>query len=110
MPSFLAYQSGQYKPLDEVSIALNDAGFVYGATVTDQCRTYRQKPFRLEEHVRRFRRSCELCRVTQLYSDEALTEIIERLIAENSKHVGSEIEWSIIWLATPGLVGSFLGE
>jgi branched-chain amino acid aminotransferase len=110
MPSFLAYQSGQYKPLEEISIALNDAGFVYGATVTDQCRTYRQKPFRLTEHLQRFRRSCELCKVTHRCSDEELRGIIEKLLIENSKHVSPQTEWVVVWLATPGKIGSFLGQ
>jgi branched-subunit amino acid aminotransferase/4-amino-4-deoxychorismate lyase len=110
MASFLAYQSGQYKALEEVSIALNDAGFVFGVTVTDQCRTHRQQPFRLSEHLQRFRRSCELCQVTHPWSHEELRNIIEVLVDKNSQLAARGTEWSVIWLATPGAIGAFLGE
>jgi branched-chain amino acid aminotransferase len=110
MASLLAYQSCQFKPLDEVSIALNDAGFVYGATATDQCRTYHQKPFCLPEHLLRFRQSCEVSQIPLAQSDAELAAIIETLLARNSQSVPAQTEWSIIWLAMPGLVGSFLGQ
>ena len=63
MTSPLAYQNGQFVPAAQLSIPVHDAGFVWGATVTDRARTFNGRPFRLEEHLRRFRKSCTSARV-----------------------------------------------
>jgi branched-chain amino acid aminotransferase len=106
----LAYHAGQFKSLESVTISLADAGFVYGATATDQCRTYRQVPFRLEEHLQRFRRSCEMCRISQPVRDEKLRDVTLELLETNRDRSRAEVEWTVVFLATPGEIGSFLGQ
>ena len=59
----IAYLNGRFLTLTEAHLTLHDAGFVWGATVTDLCRTFRSQPYRLADHLRRFRRSCELAYV-----------------------------------------------
>ena len=108
--SYWAYQVDQFLPLDQVSIALNDVGFVMGVTVTDQCRTYGQKPFRLPEHIERFFRSCSLCGVHCPVNEAELSQVINDLLQRNLPLAEPLAEWSIIWFATPGNVGSFLGQ
>lgn len=108
--SFIAYQSGRYSSLDEVRIALNDAGFAFGVTVTDQCRTYGQKPFRLQDHLDRFQQSCQLCDVACPATSGEIQAIIEELLKRNVPLAPANTEWTIVWLATPGLIGSFLGQ
>jgi branched-chain amino acid aminotransferase len=110
MKPYWAYHDGAFKPLDQVSIALNDVGFVMGVTVTDQCRTYGQQPFRLDDHVRRFYRSCELCGVACSVKAEELERIIGEVLRRNVSLESPATEWSIVWFATPGIVGSFLGQ
>lgn len=108
--SYWAYHSNAFVPLDQVNIPLNDMGFVMGVTVTDQCRTYRQKPFRLHDHLQRFVRSCQLCGVHCPETLPALEQIIGEVLTRNVALVSPTTEWSIVWLATPGQVGSFLGQ
>ncbi|MFT3879539.1 MAG: aminotransferase class IV [Gemmatales bacterium] len=110
MKPYWAYHDGAFKPLDQVSIALNDVGFVMGVTVTDQCRTYGQQPFRLDDHVRRFYRSCELCGVACPVQRSELERIIGEVLWRNVPLELPGVEWSIVWFATPGVVGSFLGQ
>src|SRR5205823_138463 len=93
----IAYQSGQFIAATQLSLSVHDAGFVWGATVTDRARTFNGKLFRLDEHLRRFRASCELARVPLNHSNEQLATISERLVAEAGGG-----EQSIIWIATPG--------
>ena len=107
---YLAWDNGTVRPLDQVSIALNDVGFVMGVTVTDQCRTYGQKPFRLPEHIKRFFRSCSLCGVHCPVNENELLQIINDLLQRNLPLAEPLTEWSIVWFATPGNVGSFLGQ
>src|SRR5262245_35708648 len=58
-----AYLNGHFVGFGDLAIPVSDAGFVFGATVTDLVRTFRGRPFRLEEHIARFRKSCERCRI-----------------------------------------------
>lgn len=98
----IAYFHGQFIDEAKVSIAIDDPGFLWGATVTDRVRTYDRKLFRLSEHLDRFRRSCELCRIPQPLSNATLTEIAEELIAVNSKQASPGDEQVLILFATPG--------
>ncbi len=110
MPEPLAYLHGRFLPQGEARLALNDAGFVSGATVTDLVRTFAHRPFRLPDHLRRFRRSCELARVPQPLADEELTDIAERLVSHNAGLLRPEQDLALVLFATPGPVGYYLGQ
>lgn len=99
----LAYQSGQFIPGSQLSISVEDAGFVWGATVTDRLRTFGGRLFRLEEHLQRFRKSCTNARVRLIETGAQLTAISERLVDANR----GEGELSVVWLATPGPIAGF---
>src|SRR5262245_13986281 len=99
----LAYQNGQFVPAAQLSIPVHDAGFVWGATATDRVRTFNGRLFRLEEHLRRFRKSCVSARIPLVESDLQLTAVSERLVDANR----GDWELSVVWLATPGLLASF---
>jgi branched-chain amino acid aminotransferase len=100
MPSPLAYINGRFVPIETVSLPLDDAGFVWGATVSDRLRTFDGHLFALDAHLRRFRQSCELARVPQPISNAQLGRISERLVRENRQ----DGELTAVWLATPGPV------
>jgi branched-chain amino acid aminotransferase len=100
MSSPLAYYNGRFVPVGAVSISLDDAGFVWGATVTDRLRTFNGRLFALDAHLRRFRQSCDLARVPQPVPNAQLGRISERLVREN-RQPG---ELSAVWIATPGPV------
>jgi branched-chain amino acid aminotransferase len=95
-----AYFNGQFLPVDDVALALDDAGVVWGALVTDRLRTFDGRLFALDAHLRRFRQSCELARVPQAVSDARLGRVTEQLVRDN--RAGGEV--SAVWLATPGAV------
>lgn len=104
----LAYLNGHFLPQGEACLPLHDAGFVWGATVTDLCRTFRQRLFRLADHLRRFQQSCRLARVPQLLADEELTALAERLLAHNSPLSPGQ-ELALVLFATPGGIGYYAG-
>src|SRR5260370_38431276 len=83
-PPPLVYLNGRFLPQSEAHPTLHDARFVWGATVTDLCRTFAGRPFRLADHLRRFRRSCEIACVPMTASDDELTTVAERLVAHNA--------------------------
>ena len=92
------YVNGRYCPTAEIALPILDPGFLWGAVITDRLRTFNHRLFRLDDHLRRFRQSCELARVPQPRSDAELADISERLVAES--WTGQDM--GIVWLATPG--------
>lgn len=107
---YWAYQANEFKPLHDVKIAIHDIGFMMGVTVTDQCRTYRQQLFRLEDHLERFARSCELCSVRIPPRDNSLRNCIHEVLNRNLRESNDVAEWSVVWLLTPGKLESFYGK
>ncbi len=106
----LAFLNGHFLPQSQAALPFHDAGFIFGATVTDLCRTFRHQLFRLEDHLRRFRQSCRLARVPQPRTDGELAEIAERLVDHNAKLLKPEGDVALVMFATPGDVGYYLGK
>jgi branched-subunit amino acid aminotransferase/4-amino-4-deoxychorismate lyase len=102
----VAYINGRFVPMQALTVPVSDAGFVFGATVTDLVRTFRHRLFRLDDHLARFRRSCESCRVPLLINDAELREAAERLV-DNAMETG---ELALVLLATPGPIGHYAGS
>ena len=103
-PVPISYLNGHFLPASEAALPLSDAGFVWGATVTDRLRTFRQKLFRLDDHLKRFRSSCELAFIPQPRTDAELAAIASELIEANAKLLPSDTELSLVVFATPGSV------
>jgi branched-chain amino acid aminotransferase len=106
----LAYLNSAYLSQSHATLSLHDAGFVMGATVTDLCRTFRHCCFRLADHLTRFRQSCDRAEIPQPRTDEELTAIAEELIAHNSRLILPEADLALVFFATPGPIGYYLGE
>jgi branched-subunit amino acid aminotransferase/4-amino-4-deoxychorismate lyase len=106
----LALLNGEFLPQAEATLALNDAGFVFGAAVTDLCRTFRHQPYRWSEHLTRFRRSCLYTHIHPPFSDDDITRWALYLVGHNADLLGAGQELALVLFATPGPVGYYLGE
>jgi branched-chain amino acid aminotransferase len=102
----IALLNGRLMPQSQATLALNDAGFVFGATVTDLCRTFRQVLYRWPEHLARFRQSGRATCIDAPYSDEQITDWANQLVTHNA--AGREL--ILVLFATPGPIGYYLGE
>ncbi len=58
----LAYINGDWVPHSEAKISIFDSAVMLGDCVTESTRTFKQVPFRLEDHVRRLYDSMKVCR------------------------------------------------
>src|SRR5205823_488592 len=96
MTEALAWLGGAFVPQTEARLPLHDAGFVWGATVTDLLRTFVRRPYRLADHLARFRRSCALACVPQPYSDDDLAAVVARLVAHNAGPVGPDGDLAVV--------------
>ena len=55
----IACVNGRFGPLAEAVVSIEDRGFQFGDGVYEVIRTYRGKPFALDEHLARFERSAQ---------------------------------------------------
>jgi branched-subunit amino acid aminotransferase/4-amino-4-deoxychorismate lyase len=109
MPEPLAYLNGRFLPASEAHLPLHDAGFIFGATVTDLCRTFRHRLYRLNDHLTRFRYSCQLAHVPQPLADEELRRIAEKLVSNNAQLLQPNQDLALVMFATPGPIGYYVG-
>jgi branched-chain amino acid aminotransferase len=110
MPNPIVYLDGRLIPHTDATLPLHDAGFIFGATATDLCRTFRHRLFRLADHLTRFRQSCRLARIPQPASDHELTRIAEELVDHNASLLGPDDDVALVMFATPGPIGYYAGQ
>jgi branched-subunit amino acid aminotransferase/4-amino-4-deoxychorismate lyase len=103
-----AYLNGRFVPSEELTISVADAGFVFGATVTEFVRTFGGRLFRLDDHVKRLRESCRLCRIPLNASDAELRSAAEHLVKCNWSAAAGEL--ALVIFATPGALSHMSGE
>jgi branched-subunit amino acid aminotransferase/4-amino-4-deoxychorismate lyase len=105
----LVYTRNDYRPEREANITIYDIGFTWGVTITERCRTFRQRVFRLDDHVRRFRASCYLAHVRMEKGFDELQKIAKNLVAHNAKGLSPSEELTLVMFATPGGTGKEVG-
>lgn len=65
-------------------ISLRDTGLLHGVGVFTTMRSYGGRVFRLQQHLKRLRNSCEALFIPLSYKDEQLTSAIAQLLARNN--------------------------
>lgn len=77
------YVNGKFLPEEEATISVFDHGFLYGDGVYEAVRVYQGKPFLLDRHLARLRRSCELIGLTSPLQDEEWKNILADMLRRN---------------------------
>ncbi|MCH2203233.1 MAG: aminotransferase class IV [Fuerstiella sp.] len=103
------YLNGEFIPASQAHIAIYDASVVLGATVTDMTRTFGKVPFRLDDHVARFYRSCRYTRITPEVTAAETTEIAEELIRRNSELLEPHQDLALVKFISPGELRLYTG-
>ena len=106
----VVYLGGKLVPASKAHISIYNMGIVLGATVTDMLRTFRKKPYRLEDHVRRFYESCKYAHLDPALSAEETASVTRELIDHNGALLPSEGELGVIYFITPGENLSYAGS
>ncbi|RLT20670.1 MAG: hypothetical protein DWI28_00865 [Planctomycetota bacterium] len=111
-PEPWVFQNQSWIPSSQAHLALNDAGFIQGATITDMIRTFQGKLFLLEEHLGRFFLNCQRAGIPlpKGTTPQTLGNIAQEAIRRNLALAGANHELAVVLLATPGPVGFYLGE
>ncbi len=102
-----AYLNGRFVPAAAASLGVTDAGFVLGATVAEQVRTFAGKLFRLEDHLARLSESLRTVGVEPDVDTVELAGLAEELAGRNHRLLekGDDLGLSIV--VTPGPYPTF---
>lgn len=95
MSERLVYINGAYFPEDDARISVFDSAVMLGDCVTESTRTFAQKPFRLEEHVKRLYQSLKVCRFDCGMDAEEMIALSLDVIARNLPAYGPDED---LWL------------
>jgi branched-chain amino acid aminotransferase len=106
----LVYFNGQMVPASQARLAIYDAGLVLGATVAEQTRTFRHRPWRLAEHLDRLIRSLAYVGLDVGLSKEELIAISRELIDHNARLVHADDDLGLIQFVTAGEYPTYAGK
>jgi branched-chain amino acid aminotransferase len=106
----LVYLNGKLVSASQASLRIYDAGLVLGATVTEMTRTFRQQPFKLDEHIARLYRSLKYTRMEIGLSPSELMSISRELLAHNARLLGPQDELGLIHFVTAGELPVYAGS
>ncbi|HOM16179.1 MAG TPA: aminotransferase class IV [Thermoguttaceae bacterium] len=98
----LAYLNGHFLPAKQLAISVIDAGFVLGAAVTEQLRTFRGEIFRLQSHLDRLWRSLDVVGVDPGLSQQEMAEVARQLTAHNHRLLQPGDDLGLGIFVTPG--------
>ncbi|WP_428940446.1 aminotransferase class IV [Fontivita pretiosa] len=76
--------NGAFVEESTATISLRDTGLLHGAGVFTTMRSYGGRVFRLEQHLRRLRDSCEALFIPLMYRDEQLIAATRELLDRNA--------------------------
>jgi len=102
----LALLDGRFIPAGELLIPAYDAGFILGATVSEQLRTFGGKLYRLDEHLARLWRGVEITSITLGCTPEQLAAWADELVAENHRLLDPADDLGLSIFVTPGPYGT----
>jgi len=109
MNDSIAYLNGRFVPAASAAISVADAGFVLGATVAEQVRTFAGRLFRLDEHLARLERGLAIVGVEPGIDRRRFAEIAGELVAHNHPLLAQGDDLGLSIVVTPGPYPSFSG-
>ncbi len=77
------YVDGKFVPENEAYVLAKDISVLRGYGAFDFMRTYGRRPFHLEDHIRRLRKSSELIGLDLRWSDEEIARAVMDTLAKN---------------------------
>lgn len=81
--NLIVYLDGEYLPMKEATVPLNDHGLLYGDGIFEGIRAYNGRVFKLQEHVRRFQDCARAIMLDLPLSFDELCEIVRACCEKN---------------------------
>jgi branched-chain amino acid aminotransferase len=100
----IAYVNGEYLPHNEATVSIDDRVVMFGDAVFDATRTFAGRPFRLDDHLERLRRSL---RYVELPDDLLIPEVTAAshgVVERNAELIEAEGDVWLDQVVTRGVV------
>lgn len=94
----IVYLNGQYLPLSQATVSVEDRGFMFADGVYEVVRYYNGKPLAMDLHLERLDRSLELTRIKLPKPGVQLDQISDELVNRNNTP-----DASVYWQITRGV-------
>ena len=105
----LVYLNGRTVPASQAHLAVYDAGVVLGATVTELVRTFKQRLYRLDDHLGRLAHSLHYVRFDIGLSMEEFGRTVCDLVAHNAGLLDPDEELGLVTFVTAGEYPTYAG-
>jgi branched-chain amino acid aminotransferase len=102
-----AYLGGRWIPAAEATVSVGDTGFVLGATIAEQLRTFGGKIFRMEDHLARLGQSLETAGIDPAMPMSRFGELGKELVAKNHRLLAEGDDLGLCMFVTPGPYASY---
>lgn len=102
MHQVTAYLNGKWLAAADLCVAVDDVGFLLGATVAERLRTFRGQVFLLEEHLVRLRGSLKTIGLNSDAIAAEVGEAVTEFVRRNQTIIDPSDDWAIIAFVTPG--------
>jgi branched-chain amino acid aminotransferase len=97
----LSWLNGELIPAEQLSVSVVDAGFVQGATISEQLRTFSGRLFQLDEHMERLDHSLQIVGINNV-NVAALRSAATTLAAHNYSLLQAGDDLGFTLFVTPG--------
>ena len=98
----LAFLNGRWIPASAAAVSVSDVGFILGATVAEQLRTFAGTIFHLDEHLARLAQSLEIVGLQTGMAREELARTARELVARNHALLPPGDDLALSIFVTPG--------
>jgi len=86
--NLIVYLDGEYVPMSEAKVPVNDHGLLYGDGIFEGIRAYNGRIFKLDEHIRRFQDCAHALLMELPLNAKELCEMVRETCARNKIHDG----------------------
>jgi branched-chain amino acid aminotransferase len=104
------YLNGKMIPESQAGLKVYDAGIVLGATTTEMTRTFRQKLFRIEDHIDRLYQSLRYMDLDIGMTPPEMIGLSKEITAHNAALIMPNKELGLIHFVTPGEFTAYAGS
>jgi branched-chain amino acid aminotransferase len=103
LPERLVYINGHFVPERDAKISIFDSAVMLGDTATESTRTFGQRPFRLEDHIRRLYQSLKIMRIAPEQSPDEMTRATRETLERNLPAYGADDDMWIVHNVSRGV-------
>lgn len=106
----IASLNGDIIPASRAAVSVADMGLVHGVAVSEVLRTFRHRPFRASDHIKRFHASANAVGITVPVNAAELSDTLDTVVAHNSTQLDARDDLGVTVFASAGLNATYVGQ